>query len=215
MKKKLFVGLVLGLFFIAMTEMVNANVLTFDDISFPGDTGQIPDSYVGLTWSSAWRVNDQIGFSAGQGFMFGAVSGSQTVFNGWGADVTIVSNDEFIFKGAYLTSAYNKDLNIQIIGKNNGVTLYDTSIIAPVPQTELAAFSAKWFQFDYSGIDELQFSSFGGTAGTDVFGNLNPSNTHFVMDNFIYVPVPEPATVLLLGAGLAGLVCARIKRKEK
>jgi hypothetical protein len=186
--------------FALSANVAQANVLTFDDIngssSCPGCFGLIPNGYGGLAWNNMYYM----GGVPGSGYDTGLVSGSFTAFNGF-ANMAVTSGSTlFDFTGAYFTGAWNDGLNINVKGYKGGVLLYDQTVIA-------SAVAPTWFQFDYTNIDSLQFSSSGGTSHWPSGGGQQ-----FAMDNFTYTVVPVPAAVWLLGSGLLGLAGMGRKR---
>jgi hypothetical protein len=97
----------------------------------------------------------------------------------------------------------------------DGITQYSTSEPATlVPINMGNGFSdAKIMMFNLSGLSDAQKLVFtasvsGGTAGREQFF-LSPTNG---LDDGPTSPAPEPATMLLLGSGLAGLAAARRRR---
>jgi len=187
---------------------VLAEVLTFEDLYLSDDNeyyAKIPNAYGGLNWSeNFYQLDGSDPVWTNLGYDKGRVSDNHVAFNCWEKDVTVTApNGRFDFNGAYLTAAWNDGLNIQATGYFNSVLLHDQTVVVDTT-------GPTWFSFNYLGIDELKFSSSGGTP--------NPNNTwlgdgtHFVMDNFTFTePIPEPATMILLGSGLIGVL--GLKRK--
>jgi hypothetical protein len=120
-------------------------------------------------------------------------------YNEWGTPANFSSPTPFTFTSAYITGAWNSGLNITIQGFN-GATMVDSETIvvsstAPTLET-----------FNWSGLTEVTFNSFGGTPNPtyDGFG------TQFALDNLtINAPTPEPSGSLLVGVGLAALTLLR------
>lgn len=197
------------LFSILVTAtMASAITLTFDDIS-SAEIGTIPNGYGGFNWSEFGFIDGSTPSRAGSGYDNGSISGDYVAFNKWG-DVATVSNTTFNFNGAYFVGAWEDGLNINISGFFNGNLKYQETLVVDT-------ISPTWFQADYMEIDSLIFSSYGGTPHP----RLGGFGDHFAMDNFTFnevAPVPEPATVLLFGTGLAGIgfvVSCRKKRPTK
>jgi hypothetical protein len=178
-----------------------ATTLTFDDISSAA-VGTIPDGYGGLNW-------DNVGFYDGSdfansGYENGRVSGTHVAFN-VNAFTATVSGPTFDFNSAYLTAAWNNDLNITVTGLSGGTELYSQTVIVD-------PFGPTLFNFNFIGIDQLTFASFGGTnAGLETFG----TGEHFVMDDFTFnrsAGVPDGGSALaLFGLGMIGLSTLRRK----
>jgi len=208
--KRLFVLLCALILVLGVAGVSGAVVLTFDDIA-TDMRNPIPDGYGGLNWgTSSWYTNGSLydstyGYSSG--YSSGAVSGLYTAFNAFVNNFSASAiTGTFDFNGAYLCAAWNNGLNVQVIGYNGATTLFDTTVTVNKGQPV-------WFQFDYTGVDLLVFSSFGGT---DASADDGGSGAHFVMDNFTYgesQTVPLPPAILLFFSGLAGL--SAIKRRFK
>lgn len=204
--KRYILLLAVALMFITVGQ-VDATVLTFEDATYGGFLNWIQGSYGGLNW-------DDMGGSSrsamqaypNSGFITGIVSGDWVAYNA-GAVTATVSGAVFDFNGAYLTAGWNNDLNIEVTGFLGGIQQYQQTVVVDVT-------GPTYFNFNYLGIDELQFYSYGGTPA-----GVGTSGVHFTMDNFTFneptSPVPEPSTCLLLGVGLLGMVGISRRRKRK
>lgn len=201
--KTIFMG-VTGAILIAFSTMgvAGASVLTFDDLPVTESLGTIPNEYGGLNWNSiSYRNGSSL---PGSGYDIGSVSGDYAAFNDFGEAASISSVNPFNFIGAYLTGAWNDNLNITVVGLLGGVTQFSQTVV-------VRQGSATWFNFNYTAIDELQFLSFGGIPGGDTRGQ----GTQFVMDDLTTEAVPEPVTAIgsLLGIGVLGI--GKLKRYQK
>ena len=201
MKKFLVVTLFLGLFLIP--ALAGATVLTFDDLTQPSLGGDpITNGYGGFNWANMYYLDpDLMSYPSPSGYNAGQISGN-VAFNAF-ARVALVTGGTFDFNGVYLTGAWNDGLNIGVRGLLGGVSVYYQEVV-------VSSTAPTWFDFNYSGIDQLVFESWGGTDNP----NYGGTGTHFAMDNFTVngVSVPEPSTLLLLGSGLLGIVA--IGRKK-
>jgi hypothetical protein len=195
LKRLIFAGVVLFI-----VGSANAAVLTFDDLS-GSSPDPIADGYGGLNWSN---MRSFFGcFSRpDSGYCSGTVSGYNVAFNMYGNAAATSSDSLFDFDGAYLTAAWNNDLNIEVLGFNGASLLYNTTVV-------VSDGAPTWFDFAYAGIDRLEFRSFGGVDSDPTDGY---SGVHFAMDNFTYNIVPIPAAVWLFGSGLGLLGWMRCKQ---
>jgi hypothetical protein len=190
MKNKIVAGLVIGLFMLAMVNTVSATVLDFE-------TGDI-SNYGGFIWNNM-ELYSYADYNSGYFNTLPAVSGDRFAFNGGGTSASLSNGSDFNFNGAYLTGWlynnaewYANAHSVTIDGYNNGA-LVDTYV------ANLSLGAMTYFNVAMNGVDQLVFTGDG--------------SRWFLMDNFTYNAVPEPATMLLLGFGLFGL--AGISRKLK
>lgn len=201
MKKVLKIFTVLLLLFAIGPLSLQGDVLTFDDV-LAEDNGHIPDGYEGFDWVNFGVIRDTWAPISGSGFDMGTVSGNYVAFNTFANVASVVNDEIFDFKGAYLTAAWRNGLSITVTGYGyeNDSLPYSTTIVVDTT-------GPTWFDADdnYNGIDRLEFSSFGGK---DVF--FNSGGTHFAMDNFEFTPSamhsPSPGALLLgsIGVSLVG-----------
>ncbi len=220
MKKKLAAGLAICILWFA-AGATNAAVMDFEDIdgftnreTFP-NLG-IESTYGGFEWPTEadhyhWAVinNSDQYFSS-----VGAHSGTQALWNWNGlAERNIVFDQLYDVQGAYFnvfvanvswgaeTVQFNAFDELDNLIGSSAVLALNDSIDNPDWQ---------WLSADFHGVSRLQIIA----GDSDDY-----RGTWWSMDDLTLsassASVPEPATILLLGAGLVGLVGNRIKRKRK
>ncbi len=182
-----------------VVQGANASVLNFDDIT----TESVADFYTygGLTWANVYtfkKGTPDVGGDPRPGYDNGVKSGEYAAVKGYYGDPSVTSNSgPFDFNGAYLTAAWNNDLNIEFIGQLDGEEKYRKTVTVNTT-------APTWCDFNFLEIDELLFSADGGTAA---WPNYHAEGYEFVIDDFtINEPVPIPSAIWLLGSGLIGIV---------
>lgn len=207
MMKKLSMATVgAALMALGTTGAAQAAVLTFDDVSNTSSFDSIYNGYGGFNWNNFLVENGTSLPVTGTGYDNGRVSGDYTAFNGFG-QLAILSNSVFDFNGTYLTGAWHDGLSIVVEGLKNGSSLYSKTVVVDTT-------GPTWFDFNFLGIDQLKFTSFGGVNP----GFSGGDGTQFAMDNFTFnetKSVPEPTTTLgLLALGALG-AGSMLKRKPQ
>jgi hypothetical protein len=142
------------------------------------------------------------------------VSPDYDAFNAAGLPVDITPASgyaSFDFISAYLTGAFRDGLQVTLTGFLGGSQLYSQTVAVNTGAPTL-------FTFNFSGIDDLRLTTFGGGAAlpTCITGSCN----QVVLDNLTVnvvaagAAVPEPASLVLLGAGLLGGAARRRRAKR-
>ncbi|MCW5312796.1 PEP-CTERM sorting domain-containing protein [Nostoc sp. KVJ3] len=184
--------------------VAQATVLTFDDIAPISYYDQIPNGYGGFNWDNFYYVNGSSPRVTRTGEDNGRVSGDYVAFNGFG-EPSLVSDSIFDFNSAYLAATWNNGLSVTVEGLKSGATLYSKTVVVDTTQPTLV-------NFDYFGVDELKFTSFGGVE-PDYLKEMGGGGTQFALDNFTFnekaTSVPEPTllpallSIATLSAGSA------------
>lgn len=177
----------------AVCAPASATVLDFET------PGQLTNS--GLTYSTMYRLQCSTYGFKDSGFCRGVASGDWIAYFS-GTEIISKTGGRFTFNGAYLTSAWNDNMSVDVVGYRNNVAVFNKTIV-------ISDDVATYFAFNYTNIDRLYLRAFGGTdAGTQGGG------THVAVDDFRFdeVALPEPASTALLGLGIAGLALARRRR---
>jgi hypothetical protein len=132
--------------------------------------GDIPDAYNGFTWNNIGVVDGIT--SVGSGYNAGTVSPNNVSYNEYANPGSMTSSTPFNLYSAYLTGAWNDGLQVEVQGYAQGKLIYDNTYTAN-------STSATLFTFNYLGVDEVDFSSSGGTQNP----NYNFNGEQFLMDD--------------------------------
>ena len=190
--------------------VAQATVLTFDDIAPISYFDRIPNGYGGFNWDNfSYYGNGRTEELARTGYEKGLVSGDYAAFNGFG-NPALVSDSVFDFNSAYLTAAWYDGLSVTVEGLKSGATLYLKTVVVDTTQPTLV-------NFDYFGVDELKFTSFGGVE-PDYLIKTGGGGSNFALDNFTFnekvTSVPE-ATLLPALLSIAALSGGSVLRRKQ
>lgn len=191
--------------------------LSFDDISGTPLVTQYLNPFVaqfttygGLTWGPLWATVDAAGECSGYncGFKTGKTSGNYVATNGFNGTGTITSATPFRMMSVQLGSAWYDPLDIAIVGKLGGATVWSTSFVASATGPTLATFPSGL-------VDTLEVTPTLRPNSSWIFPI--GSGPRMVWDDFSFDAspvvggVPEPAAwaMLLAGFGLVGGIARR------
>jgi hypothetical protein len=122
----------------------------------------------------------------------------------------------FNFSSSYLTSGYKENINVSVLGKRDGATVYNRDLV-------VSSAGPTRYDFGFLDIDSIEFLTSGGTFlcpnGTSAGSYLNPGNAFsapvlvLVLDNMSITAVPEPESFAMLLAGMA-VAGAAVRRRR-
>jgi hypothetical protein len=193
------VGLTLALASGAMTVRAQPTLVTFDDLPDTTNGLAIPVGYNGLNWLS-FRSVDGLHYHVNpSGYQAGVVSPNIVAYNSGGSSASITNAVPFDLISAYLTAAWNDNLQVEVMGYVGDSLTYSNTYT-------LSATAPTLIDFDYLGVDEVNFNPFGGTKHPGYGG----TGEQFVMDNLtLGVPEPSSGVLVMLGVTLLLSRCAR------
>jgi len=193
MKKLNYLGIILSLSLLT-AQSANAIILTFDDHANASQNavGTVGDNYNGFNFSTNLEWIDTVGSS----WNYGAVSGEFTLLNNLAGIgyITEENGADFSFGGLWARSWGDVDTLGFLAGYNDGDLVWeiDTSLNG----------TFDFFGAQTAAIDELHLG----------FGN------YFLVDdlelNSPPIDVPEPAQIILLLLGLAGIAFSKRKMSK-
>jgi predicted esterase len=166
-----FLGTVVLAFTLAsgtMTVRAQQTLVTFDDLT--GST--IPVGYNGLNWVNFGFLNGLNYSGNPSGYQAGVVSSNNVTYNHSANPASITNTSPFDLISAYLTAAWNDNLQVEVKGYTNGTLIYDNTYT-------LSATVPTLINFNYFGVNEVYFNSFGGTPHP----GYGSTGKQFVMDN--------------------------------
>ena len=217
MKKKLLTVMATGLFLCCMAGMASAVPITIENASF--ESFVLAES-VWNTTVEGWVTNTSIHsgtYHPPDGKYTGNIvpDGHQVAFSNY-YDISQILQDDLTSDTVYTLSAYvGWRLDIPSF-PNYTMELWASGV-------QLASISTPVQTIGTWDLITLSYTSGGGvTAGQALEIRLDSSASQVNFDMIgldatpvsASAPVPEPATMLLFGTGLAGLVGTRLRRKK-
>lgn len=197
-----------GLALVAGALPATAGQINFDDISTGGSSASVPANYDGFTWSTWFYALDQ-------GFYDQPYYGNTVTFpsspnagmNATGAtEVDLFASTPTVFNdAAFSTFAFNNAVSSGA-GSSTSVTVqgWNGSTLEWTASEDLTA-DFTYLPFGNAPVTEVKFFNDGSAAQWWLVDNINYNDP--------LSAVPEPITLSLFGAGVAGAVAMRRRKK--
>ena len=176
----------------AFTLQVGLLPATFDDLGGPGRR-TVPSGYAGLDWSNFYFLNAVETTDSPSGYQNGMISPPNVIYNGRGNPASIIGVTPFDLLSAYVTAAWRDSLTLQVTGSAGGVANFTIT-------TNLSTTTPTLVQFNFFGVDRVDFVTSGGTTNSTYAG----SGHEFAMDSVLVVSHLSGAlSPLLRASGLS------------
>jgi len=199
MKKKLLTGLATGLFIVGMNGMASATILNFDDLEVAGPNAGTLANYSDQGFKITSSTNNFAYWQQGSSYYNTSAALFQNSEDGV-SRLSAIGGSLFNLTSIDLDTVYADNGPSPVVFSG-----YD-STDQLIASEGLTLNTDGWITFNFTtAFSNLAYVEWTQTAGYHQIDNVA------INEN---APVPEPATMLLFGTGLAGLVGARLRRKK-
>lgn len=180
-----------------------STTLTFEGL--PCTTGgllPIPNGTAGLNWTNFGCLNAGGAGYANSGYPQSIASPSTVAFNEGGgvAEITAISG-VFTLSSAWLTAAWNDGLTVTVEGFRSGVSVGTHTFSPSATARTLVSFPS------LVNVDQVRFSSSGGTCHPAYAACPDNTRTHFALDDLSYSLLPAH-TITVTPAANGTVLCA-------
>jgi hypothetical protein len=172
--------------------------IAFNDLPDVSSATAISNGYAGFQWFNFDYLDSRT--APPSGYVNGAVLPYNVALNPGGNAADFSRSTLFNLNSAYLTGAWNNGLQVEVQGFTGTKLTYDHTY-------SVNATSPTLINFNYLGVNEVNFISSGGTPA-----GYSSQGTQFVLADMV-VSTPEPGTASLLCAGAALMGIVMIRRK--
>jgi len=149
-------------------------LLTFDTLE-----SDVPFGYGNLIWSNFFVLDGDSYVDGESGYKAGVISSPNVLYNSYGDPASISSEYAFILNSAYLTAAWNDNLQVEVQG-------YFLNRLVYTRTYTLSAVAPKLIVFPGILVTKVVFTSSGGTLHEGYDGN----GEHFATDNLSVTVFP-------------------------
>lgn len=207
-------SLLAGILLLGITSIANANLIEnggFESSNVKAHGGKWQQFSNIADWSSDDKTEIQTNLlfgPAAEGDQYVELDSKSGDGNDWLTQTfSTVANQTYEFSFAF-SARQNRTENVLEFGIFSGATLNDWLYENSISANGKGLKGTDWNYFTYSFVADSDFATIAFRDGgrDDSYGTF--------IDDVSVAPVPEPGTMLLFGAGLAGLVGVNRRRKK-
>lgn len=192
-----------------------AQTLTFNDLDC--GFGTILETYQGFSFENTDCFDGSLDEELGSGF-FTVGGGSNVIYGASDPESGDFVNalpfgffrdTPFTFQSFRAAAGWRNGLSLTVEGFLMGSLVHNFMTVLAGPA------SPELIELNWSGIDQVRFSTSGGTNAEIEF-----DGTHVALDDLVFTPssstvIPEPATSLLVLPALAGVAFVQRRRRTR